>query len=458
MIRYYILLFFAFSITAGCSEVFNKTPQKNIEKEEPGLLDSSDIVTYVRFYLTEYHDMMQTGTIDVSHGEHVALKFIDLATQYPDSRYADDALFFAAKLYYEVGKNEDAALLFTQVFTKYSEGMMSAESNRYGYTFHIAPLAHLYYAMTIDYHQGKISQAAGEYTRILQRYAKHAEERYLLDDVSGNVAAEAQFNSGYAHERLKNYMIAIQEYMRTVLRYSGYYLSKHEGERNDYADMALKRIYIIATGEAKQPDQANIYLREMLNQQIFSDYFPKIRFYLGAIALDQRKYADAIKYYREIINAVRSSSFKEVDLILATLDKVKYIESLKVKEVVAESENLTEYLCKSILHGKDMSAEITDGIVSDLLAAEVLLYISTLYYEQGKQELAVKYAIQVFQRYPYLVSSNGEFMTVKTAALLKKILPEEEYITTLRGLITFIPDKYEAKLILWKELQSYATK
>lgn len=456
--RHFVVISVIVLITlSGCNGIFTP-PRTPLVKEEPVLLDSSDIVPYIRFYLAEYHEMMKSGTVDAEKAEHVAARLIVLTQQFSDSRYADDAMFFAAKLYYEIGRNEEAADLFSKIFTQYADGMMSAESNRYGYTFHIAPLAHLYYAMTIDFHQGKIGQAAGEYTRILQRYAKHSEERYMLDDISGNVAAEAQFNSGYAHERLKNYMIAVQEYMRTVLRYSGYFLSKHEGERHDYADMALERIYIIAIGEAKQPDQANIYLREMLNQQIFSEYFPKIRFYLGSIAFEQRRYADAVRFFREIINSVRSSSFKDVDLILATLEKVKLIESLKVKEVVAETENLTEYLCKSILHGKDMTAESSDAIVSDLLAAEVLLYIATLYSEQGKNELAMKYAVQVFQRYPYLVSSNGEFMTVKTAALLKKILPQEEYIESLRGLITFIPEKYEAKMILWKEIQSYAAK
>ncbi len=456
MKRFVILCLGAVLLLSGCGKIFHSTSVPQKAKDEPVLIDSSDIVVFMRYYLTEYNTMMQSGTIEVVYGEHVAQKLMLLAEKHPDSRYADDALFFAAKIYYETGKNDEAAELFRRVYTQYADGMMSTESNRYGYTFHIAPLAHLYYAMTIDFHQEKISQAAGEYTQILQKYAKFAEERYMLDDISGNVAAEAQFNSGYAHERLKNYMIAVQEYMRTVLRYSGYFLAKHEGERHDYAEMALERIYIVATGDAKQPDQANIYLREMLNQLIFSDYFPKIRFYLGSIALEQKKYSEAIKNFRDIINSVRSSSFKEVDLILATLDKVKYIERLKVKEVVAESENLTEYLCKSILHGKDMTAESTDSIVSDLLAAETLLYLSTLYFEQTKKDLAVKYSVQIFQRYPYLVSSNGDYMTIKTAALLKNNLPQNEYIDLLKGLITFIPEKYDAKFVLRKELQSYA--
>ena len=454
----YLLIVLLLVVFAGCDGLFGKKDIGKNTEIVPELIDSNDIVPYARYYIVKYQELIKQTTINADDAQSIAEKLIKVADKYPTSRYADDALFLSGKLYYETGSYQQAADLFKKVYTQYPEGMISPESNKFGYTYHIAPIAHLYYAMTLDFYSDQLAVAAGEYNRILQSYAKYAEERYVLDNVSGNVSAEAQFNSGYAQERLKNYMFAVQEYMRTVLRYSGYYLSKQEGERHDYADMALERIYIIATGEAKQPDQANIYLKEMLNQMIFTEYFPKIRYYLGCIALDQKHYADALQYFRDNINALRSNSFSDVDLMIATLEKIKYIESLHIQEVQALTENLTEYLAKSILHGKELTNESDEALVTDLLAGETLLFLSKLYYEQHKKDLAAKYITQVFQRYPYIVSSNGTFLTIKAAELIKKNVSQEEYISLLTDLISFIPEKYEPKQILRKELGTHANK
>ncbi|HPE29477.1 MAG TPA: tetratricopeptide repeat protein [Candidatus Mcinerneyibacteriales bacterium] len=411
---------------------------------EPVLIDSSDIVPYFKYYVAQYDSMWEEGTFVRDVVDDVGSKFLMLAEKFPDSRYADDALFMAGKLYLDMGDYEQAKALFEEIVDRYPEETVSPLSNKEGYSFHIAPLAHLLIAQIYQYYYEDVPMAYWEYSRIHKKYAHYLDEHYLLNDTMGHVLAEAQFNMGELSEPLFGIKSSIENYQRTVLRYSGYYWENGSGVKYDYGLMALERIYEISRENRTAADWALIFFTEMLRQHIYSPVHTTVLYYRGRIEMDRNQFKTAVETFKELIYSYPVETDNDVDVTMKALEKLKEIEAMKLDYLKADTENLTEQVARTIIKGKE----------NELLQVETLLFLGRLYFEKGDPVSAQEVLGTVFKRYPYMMTLDDTEACLEAAALIKKNIRPADYKAFLKKNIFFIPEKYNAKKVLREELKA----
>jgi tetratricopeptide (TPR) repeat protein len=411
---------------------------------EPVLIDSSDIVPYFKYYVAQYDSMWEDGTFVRDVVDDVGSKFIMLAEKFPESRYADDALFMAGKLYLDMGDYAQAKALFEEIVDQYPEETVSPLSNKEGYSFHIAPLAHLLIAQIYQYYYEDVPMAYWEYSRIHKKYAHYLDEHYLLNDTMGHVLAEAQFNMGELSEPLFGIKSSIENYQRTVLRYSGYYWENGSGVKYDYGLMALERIYEMSRENQTAADWALIFFTEMLRQHIYSPVHTTILFYRGRIEMDRKQFKAAVETFKELIYSYPVETDNDVAVTVKALGMLKEIEGMKLDYLKADTENLTEQVARTIIKGKE----------NELLQVETLLFLGRLYFEKGDAASAQEVLGTVFKRYPYMMTLDDREACLEAAALIKKNSSSAEYKAFLKKNIFFIPEKYNAKKVLRGELKA----
>ncbi|HHF52206.1 MAG TPA: tetratricopeptide repeat protein, partial [Candidatus Aminicenantes bacterium] len=431
-------------LMAGCA----RQPEGTVSTRhdpvvEPVLIDSSDIVPYFKYYVAQYDSMWKEGTFVRDVVDYVGSKFIKLADKFPESRYADDALFMAGKLYLDMGDYEQAKALFEEIVDQYPDETVSPLSNKEGYSFHIAPLAHLLIAQIYQYYYEDVPMAYWEYSRVHKKYAHYLDEHYLLNDTMGHVLAEAQFNMGELSEPLFGIKSSIENYQRTALRYSGYYWENGSGVKYDYGLMALKRIYEMSRRSRTAADWALIYFGEMLKQHIYSPVHTTILFYRGRIEMDRKKFKTAVETFKELIYSYPVETDNDVAVSIKALEMLKVIEAMKLDYLKAVTENLTEQVGRTIIKGKE----------NELLQVETLLFLGRIYFEKGDPVSAQEVLGAIFKRYPYMMTLKDREATLEAASLVKEKMTSVEYKQFLKKNIFFIPEKYNAKKILREELK-----
>jgi tetratricopeptide (TPR) repeat protein len=448
MRRLWIVFCLTLLFSGGCSQ---KAPQEKSIAEsgtaEPVLVDSSDIVPYFKYYVKRYTEMWEEGTFVRSVVDDVGRKLMYLAESYPDSRYADDALFLAGKLYLDMGDYDRAKSFFEEIVDRYPRGTVSPLSNKSGYSFHIAPLAHLLIAQIYQYYLEDIPMAYWEYSRIHKKYAHFIEEYYLLNDTTGHVLAEAQLNMGELSASLFGVKSAIENYQRTVLRYSGFTWENGSGVKFDYGIHALERMYQMSMGNSIAADWALIFFNEMLRQQIYSSVHTTILYYRGLIEYERKQYKKAVATFKELIYSFPVESDNDVIASMKALEVLKEIEVMKLEYLKAETENLPEQVARTIVKGKE----------NELLQVEALLFLGRLYFEQGKTTDALDALGTIFRRYPYMMALSGKEAVLDAASIVKELGSPEEYTAFLQKNIFYIPEKYGAKGFLRKEIKAYGS-
>ncbi|HPJ70374.1 MAG TPA: tetratricopeptide repeat protein [Candidatus Mcinerneyibacteriales bacterium] len=444
MKRLFFLALFIATITACARHPEETSSARRASVVEPVLIDSSDIVPYFKYYVAQYESMWKEGTFVRDVVDDVGGKFLLLAEMFPDSRYADDALFMAGKLYLDMGDYEQAKTLFEEIVDRYPEETVSPLSNKEGYSFHIAPLAHLLIAQIYQYYYEDVPMAYWEYSRIHKKYAHYLDEHYLLNDTMGHVLAEAQFNMGELSGPLFGIKSSVENYQRTVLRYSGYYWENGSGVKYDYGLLALERIYEMSRENRVAADWALIFFSEMLRQHIYSPVHTTILFYRGRIEMDRGQFKKAVETFKELIYSYPVETDNDVAVSVRALEMLKDIEAMKLDYLKADTENLTEQVARTIIKGKE----------NELLQVETLLFLGRLYFEKGDAASAQEVLGTIFKRYPYMMTLEEREATLQAASLIRDQVPIEEYKAFLKKNIFFIPEKYNAKRIFRGELKA----
>ena len=419
-----------------------------VEAAAVSLTDESDIVPFFIYFFDKYTEMWDKGEFDRESVDIISGRFMELVRRFPGSRYADDALFLTGKLYLDLGDYEEAKTFFEQIVDDYPDGMVSPITNKEGYSFHIAPLAHLLIAQIYQHYYQDVPMAYWEYNRIAKKYALYNDERYILNDTAGHVLSEAQFNMGELSGTLFGMRNAMENYQRTVLRYSGNYWENSTGVRYDYGIEALKKMYEMTAGNTRAADIALMFLNEMAEQRIYEHVRSHIRYYTGKIYFDRKKYRSAVDTFKTLIYELEVFSEDDVRAGLNALNEIHAIEAMDIDYLKGTTQNLTEQVARAVASGSE----------SELFACEVLLFLGDYYFTEEKPDLAAVTLETIFQRYPYMLTLDGSYATLKCAEMMKANVSDSDYLKFLKKNIFFIPEKYESKKLLREEIALYEAK
>ena len=444
-------LFIFFLVLVSCGNEHNSEKLVPLKVENSVVLhDTADLVPYFKKCIDDYYKMDEIGFKNEKENEKLVTRFLKIEELFPNSRYSDDALFFAGKIYYNMGKYEDAKTIFEKILEKYPDAIFSDISMRGGYVYHIGPLAQLLIARIYEKKLNAPDMAYWEYQKILRNYSKYIEEEYILGNEKGYVIAESQYMlAKLRHDVYLDYKTALEYYRRTVLRYIHLEYIDKTGKSGDYGKDALKEMYLISLEKNRRYENMVLStFKGMLLQNVYKLSYPFINFYRAKIYLNKRRYKTAISIFKNIVYTTNILYESDVPIVLNVLKLIESFEDSKNKELRILSENLAPSLSRAIIKGNSC----------ELLKSEVLIYLSEYYFKRGKIDLAKVSLEKIFQRYPYIVLINGEFAPVYAAKILKKHVNEKEYISFLKKNLYFIPEKYKEKKILREEVQKYENK
>ena len=450
MKKHVLFLVFMFASALVLASCGDKEPAEElvplkVQAMDVTLADESDIVPFFRFFFDKYNEMWDKGEFDRESVDIVSERFLELVRRFPGSRYADDALFLTGKLYLDLGDYEDAKKFFEQIVDDYPDGMVSPLTNPEGYSFHIAPLAHLLVAQIYQHYYQDVPMAYWEYSRIAKKYAVYNNERYILNDTVGHVLSEAQFNMGELSRSIFGIRNAMENYQRTVLRYSGNYWENSAGVQYDYGIEALKKMYEMTLESTKAGDIALIFLNEMNQQKIYENVRSHIRYYQGLIYRDRKKYKTAVRIFKDMIYELEVYSDDDVRAGLLALEEIRKLEAMDLDYLKGTTKNLTEQVARAVVNGSE----------NELFVCEMLLFLGDYYFKAGKPDTAVVPLETIFQRYPFMLVLNGEYAVIRGAGIARENLDPGAYHDFLKKNIFYIPEKYESKQILREEIARY---
>jgi len=222
-------------------------------------------------------------------------------TYYPESEYADDALFLIGMCYFHEGEYAKAIQKFEELALSFPESPLNQQVEYYYYLARyktgdyinakrelerIAREKKLKEAEEAAFILAEFAYENGKYKEALQRYIK-----FLKDFPNSDKKNRAFIRIGSIYFKEKNYQEAIS------------YLEKVEYKnisKDDYFDarMMIANVYI----EEKKFDEAYKIYNSLLKNNIFSAYEGKVYIRLGKFYEAQHDTTNAISFYRKTID------------------------------------------------------------------------------------------------------------------------------------------------------------
>ena len=395
--------------------------------------------------------MHEKGEFERKRVEFLSDNFLKITNNFPDSRYADDCLFYAGKLYFDLMDYGKATDYFRKIIKNYKNGVFSKFSNQYEYKFHIAPLAHFLIARIEHFQKKNMFKAYWEYRQLIRKYARYADEKYILDGNVGYVFAEAQFYMAeIARKHFYDYEMAIKFYRRTVLRYTDVYWEDINGREVDFKTLAIKRMYDVALNHPNTYNLVIVNFKEMSSPEksAFTDSKMILQFYLGELYLHRKDYRKAVNsFYNVFTTHLKIKYPKDVKIVLKALNEIDKLDDSKNTNV----RNLIKQTGDSI----DIAKMLLNKEVSDLLSAELLYFLAKKNFLNGNDAEAVKNIRKIYRKFPFVISTDSDLIVKRSNKILKKYLSRKAYINFLKKNLFFISNKFSIKEKLMKEVEKY---
>lgn len=328
-----------------------------------------------------------------------------VARQFPDSRYADDARFQAAQLDFEAGDYARAKAGFTDVINRYP-------------TSGFIPHAYVRRASS-SYNLKDYQQAANDYKRVLEQYPQHQVANNALlglqealgllgksDEVDQYIAIYRKANPGdealesIEYERAKNLyfdqnykqaIVAFRQYRETYPQSVNspealYYIGESYYRLNQ-TDEALEAYYLLA-GDLKSVSATRVYQR------------------VGALENSKKNYNQALSFWQKLKSVAENKrdqytareGLMETHYALNNADSAKYYAEMILRDdkVSFNAQNKAGLYLGKIAFDKGQYSEATDELIAvmnsakDVNAAEAQYYIGRIQYLQKEYKRSLE--------------------------------------------------------------------